>query len=267
MRGLKETGEKNILLEEREDGIAIITLNRPASANAFSKNMLYELRNILNEVRNSQRIRVVILTGTGTKAFCAGADLKERKGMSDTEAKDAVRLIGTTITEVESLPQPVIAAINGVAFGGGLEIALASDIRIGAVTVKLGLTETSLAIIPGAGGTQRLPRLIGPGKAKELIYCAKRLTAEEAKEIGILEYIYPGEVLMEKAIEMAEEMVKNGPLALIQAKLAINKGLDVDVATGLKIEELAYSTLIPSEDRMEGLKAFAEKRLPHYQGK
>ncbi|WP_077213449.1 enoyl-CoA hydratase [Bacillus dakarensis] len=264
---MKDTCEKDVLFEKRQDGIAIITLNRPSSANAFSKNMLHELQSIINEVRNSQDIRVVILTGTGTKAFCAGADLKERKGMNDTEVKDAVRLIGSTITDVETLPQPVIAAINGVAFGGGLEIALACDIRIGTAAAKLGLTETSLAIIPGAGGTQRLPRLIGPGKAKELIYCAKRLTAEEAKEIGILEYIYPSELLMEKAIELAEEMVKNGPLALIQAKLAINKGLDVDLATGLKIEELAYSTLIPSEDRMEGLKAFTEKRLPHYQGK
>jgi methylglutaconyl-CoA hydratase len=167
---------------------------------------------------------------------------------------------------VEALPQPVIAALQGGAFGGGLELALACDIRIGALEAKLGLTETSLAIIPGAGGTQRLPRLVGIGKAKELIFTAKLLSAVEAVSIGLIEYAVPRENVMEKALELAGFMVKNAPLALVQAKVAINKGVETDLSTGLKIEELAYNALIPTEDRLEGLRAFAEKRPPQYKG-
>ena len=166
------------------------------------------------------------------------------------------------VNEVEALPQPVIAALNGVAFGGGLELALACDLRIGALEADVGLTETSLAIIPGAGGTQRLPRLIGLGKAKELIFTAKRLTAEEAEDIGLLEYVVPRAQLLEKAHRDCDESIaKNAPLALIQAKTAINKGIEVDLATGLKIEELAYNALIPTEDRLEGLRAFQKNAL------
>ena len=145
-------------------------------------------------------------------------------------------------------------------------MALACDLRIGALEASVGLTETSLGIIPGAGGTQRLPRLIGLGKAKELIYSAKRLTAKEAEALGILEYVVPREKLLEKALEIAESMARNAPLALIQAKTAINSGMEVDLHTGLKIEGLAYNELISTEDRLEGLKAFAEKRTPQYRG-
>lgn len=258
--------EKTILVDKRTDGIAIVTLNRPEAANAFSRQMLYDFQDALSDLKSDANVRVVILTGSGEKAFCAGADLKERRGMTNSEVKQAVRLIGKTINEVENLPQPVIAAINGVAFGGGLELALACDLRVGALEAKLGLTETSLAIIPGAGGTQRLPRLIGLGKAKELIFTAKRLTAEEAVKVGILEYVCPLSELLKQALELASSMVKNGPLALVQAKIAINRGMEVDLATGLKIEELAYDALIPTEDRLEGLKAFAEKRAPLYKG-
>ncbi|MCM3669377.1 enoyl-CoA hydratase [Mesobacillus maritimus] len=264
---MNETIVETVKLEKRSDGVAIVTLNRPEAANALSKKMLIDFQSILAELKLDNEVRVVILTGAGDKAFCAGADLKERRGMTDTEAIQTVRLIGATITEVEALPQPVIAAINGVAFGGGLELALACDLRVGANEAKVGLTETSLAIIPGAGGTQRLPRLIGPGKAKELIYTAQRLTAEEAETIGILEYAVPWAQLMDKAVKLAKAMAKNGPLALVQAKKAINKGLEVDLATGLKIEELAYDVLIPTEDRIEGLTAFAEKRPPEYKGR
>jgi methylglutaconyl-CoA hydratase len=264
---MNETVVKTVLVEKRTDGIAIVTLNRPEAANALSSQMLAELQVILSDIKKDMDIRVVILTSSGEKAFCAGADLKERRDMTDAEAKQTVRMIGATINEVESLPQPVIAAINGVAFGGGLELALACDIRVGALEAKVGLTETSLAIIPGAGGTQRLPRLIGLGKAKELIFTAQRLTASEAEKIGILEYAVPRSEMLGKALALAKAMAKNGPLALIQAKKAVNKGIEVDLATGLKIEELAYDVLIPSEDRLEGLKAFAEKRQPEYKGR
>lgn len=248
-------------------GIGFITLSRPEAANALSIQLLKELQSLLTEIKTDREVRVVVITGAGEKAFCAGADLKERKGMDDQQVKDAVSLIRSFVNGVESLPQPVIAAINGVAFGGGLELALACDVRIASQHAKMGLTETSLGIIPGAGGTQRLPRLISIGKAKELIYTAKRFSAEEAYSYGIVEYVVPYENLMEKATSLAEEMAGNAPLSLIQAKAAINKGIEVDLNSGLKMEELAYNALIPTEDRLEGLRAFEEKRAPEYKGK
>ncbi|MEY2371669.1 MULTISPECIES: enoyl-CoA hydratase [Lysinibacillus] len=256
-----------VRFELLEDSIGLITLSRPEAANAMSVQLLHELSDTLDQINGDPAVRVVLLTGAGEKAFCAGADLKERKGMSDQQVKKIVQLIGATVAKVETLAQPVIAVLNGVAFGGGLELALACDLRIAATHVKLGLTETSLGIIPGAGGTQRLPRLIGLGKAKELIYTARRLNAEEAENYGIIEYVYEGHEVLDKAQQLALEMAKNAPLSLVQAKVAINQGVEVDLATGLKIESLAYSALIPTEDRLEGLLAFQEKRAPQYSGK
>ncbi|MGR7908173.1 enoyl-CoA hydratase [Lysinibacillus capsici] len=256
-----------VRFELLEGSIGLITLSRPEAANAMSVQLLHELSDTLDQINGDPAVRVVLLTGEGEKAFCAGADLKERKGMSDRQVKQIVQLIGATVAKVETLAQPVIAVLNGVAFGGGLELALACDLRIAATHVKLGLTETSLGIIPGAGGTQRLPRLIGLGKAKELIYTARRLNAEEAENYGIIEYVYEGHEVLDKAQQLALEMAKNAPLSLVQAKVAINQGVEVDLATGLKIESLAYSALIPTEDRLEGLLAFQEKRAPQYSGK
>lgn len=249
-----------------EKNIATITLNRPEAANAFSRQMLTEFRELIEELKYNSSIRTVILTGSGEKVFCAGADLKERAGMTPIEVKQTVALIRLVINSVEQLPMPVIAAINGVAFGGGLELALACDIRIAAETAKVGLTETSLAIIPGAGGTQRLPRLIGLGKAKELIYTAQRVDAYEAKEIGLVEYVVPKEELLQKAMEIADRIADNGPIAVAQAKIAINKGMEVDLQTGLELEQMAYAMTIPTKDRIEGLTAFKEKRKPQYKG-
>lgn len=250
-----------------DEGIGWITLNRPEAANALSIQLLKEMSETLNHIKQNEAIRVVVITGAGDKAFCAGADLKERNGMTLSQVKHVVSLIGTTIRQVEELPQPVIAAINGVAFGGGLELALACDIRIASEQAKMGLTETALGIIPGAGGTQRLPRLIGIGRAKELIYTARRLSAAEAKTYGIAEHVVLHEQLFEKAQQYALEMAKNAPISLRQAKIAINRGMEVDLASGLKIEELAYNGLLHTEDRLEGLLAFQEKRTPHYTGK
>lgn len=256
-----------VRFELLEGSIGLITLSRPEAANAMSVQLLHELSATLDQINGDPAVRVVLLKGAGEKAFCAGADLKERKGMSDRQVKQIVQLIGATVAKVETLAQPVIAVLNGVAFGGGLELALACDLRIAATHVKLGLTETSLGIIPGAGGTQRLPRLIGLGKAKELIYTARRLSAKEAENYGIIEYVYEGHEVLDKAQQLALEMAKNAPLSLVQAKVAINQGVEVDLATGLKIESLAYSALIPTEDRLEGLLAFQEKRAPQYSGK
>jgi methylglutaconyl-CoA hydratase len=252
--------------ELQENGIAIVTLNRPEAANALSTALLSELSALLVELAFRKDVRVVIVTGAGEKVFCAGADLKERAGMNETEVRKTVALIRETINQVEQLPQPVIAALNGSAFGGGLELALACDIRVAVDTAQLGLTETSLGIIPGAGGTQRLPRLIGIGKAKELIFTAKRITTQEAAQIGLVEYVVPRAQLMEKALEIATQIATNAPIAVRQAKLAVNRSLDVDLVTGLRLEQMAYEVTIPTKDRLEGLQAFKEKRKPVYKG-
>lgn len=249
-----------------ENGVAWITLNRPEAANALSVTLLNELQQLLRELKFAKNVRTVIVTGSGEKVFCAGADLKERAGMNETEVRQTVALIRDTINAFEQLPQPVICALNGSAFGGGLELALACDIRVAADHALLGLTETSLAIIPGAGGTQRLPRLVGVGKAKELIFTAKRISAMEALDIGLVEHVVPRDQLLLKANELAQQIAQNGPIAVVQAKLAINRGLDVDLATGLKIEQMAYEVTIPTKDRLEALAAFKEKRTPVYKG-
>ena len=256
-----------VSIERVGESIAILKLDRPKALNALSTEMLQELNASLNEIKKEASIRVVILTAAGEKAFCVGADLKERKQMPEEQVIHAVQLIGQTVSNLEALPQPVIAAMNGVAFGGGLELALACDIRLAANDISLGLTETALAIIPGAGGTQRLSRLIGISKAKELIYTARRITAETAIELGVVDHVVKREELIASAIDLANEMAKNGPLALVQAKKAINQGIEVPVQSGLQIELLAYSALIPTSDRLEGLKAFEEKRSPNYKGK
>lgn len=257
----------NFVKVDVEDSIAILTLMRAEAANALSIKMMHEMNEALETIQYDRSIRVVIVTGDGEKAFCAGADLKERNGMSEEQVRKTIALIGKTISHFETLAQPVIAALNGVAFGGGLELALACDIRIASSNVKLGLTETALGIIPGAGGTQRLPRLIGVGKAKELIYTARRLCADEAFTYGIVEHVVAPQELLAQAKALATEMAKNAPLSLIQAKTAINQGMQTDIATGLQIESLAYSRLLYTEDRLEGLKAFQEKRSPVYSGK
>lgn len=258
--------EKNVLITVNKEGIATITLNRPKVANALSVELLYELHEIISDIKFNPVVRSVIVTASGEKTFCAGADLKERANMTQAEVRKAVSLIRNTINDLGSLPQPVIAALNGSAIGGGLELALACDIRIAAEHCKLALTETSLGIIPGAGGTQRLPRLIGKGKAKELIYTAKRIDANEAKEIGLVEHVVTSNTLYDKAYEIAKQIAANGPIAVQQAKFAIDKGIEVDIATGLSIEQKAYDIVIPTKDRLEGLLAFAEKRLPKYKG-
>lgn len=246
--------------------VALITLNRPEAANAMSKALLDDLNSTVEELSSNKQINCVIITGSGDKAFCAGADLKERKGMDDEQVVDAVRYIGKSVLAVESIKVPVIAAINGVAFGGGLELALGCDIRIAADSAKLGLTETSLAIIPGAGGTQRLPRLIGVGRAKQLIFSAKAISASDALSIGLVEEIVPKEELLHYAIDVAKSIAKNGPIALRQAKMAINQGMQTDLSTALEIEHLCYKETIKTNDRLEGLEAFKEKRTPVYHG-
>lgn len=253
--------------EKTDNHIAVLTLNRPEAMNALSKGLLDELNEHIRTIDDDATIRCTIITGSDKKAFCAGADLKERKGMSENQVIAAVKYIGETVSNIEHMNMPVIAAVNGAAFGGGLELALGCDLRIAAEHSKLGLTEASLAIIPGAGGTQRLTRLIGLGQAKRLIFTAKPVTAMAALDLGLVEQVTSSEELMNETLEAANSIAKNGPVALKQAKTAINQGYQTDLTTGLTIEHLCYKETIPTDDRIEGLQAFKEKRKPVYQGK
>ncbi|MDO7282754.1 enoyl-CoA hydratase-related protein [Shouchella clausii] len=261
------SSSKTLVQTAAHDGIARITLNRPQAANALSLALLDELEAACDWVAQEHNIRVVILAGAGEKAFCAGADLKERANMTESEAIYAVKRIGEVIARVEKLPQPVIADVGGSAFGGGLELCLACDVRIFAEDSFYGLTETKLAIIPGAGGTQRLTRLIGPGKAKELIFTARRLTGTEARKYGLCEWALPREKTSAAASQLAVEMASNGPIALQAAKKAINEGAALPLEAALAVEREAYLQTLQTEDRLEGLASFKEKRPPVYKGK
>ncbi|MDI3256952.1 MAG: enoyl-CoA hydratase-related protein [Kyrpidia sp.] len=246
-----------------EGGMAVVALNRPEAMNALNYDTLLRLDEVLEDLRGRRDIRAVIFVGKG-RAFCVGADLKERRTLDEWQVRRNVRKIREVFTAVEHLPQPTIAVIHGYAFGGGFELALACDFRFAAEDAVMGLTETSLAIIPGAGGTQRLPRLIGPMRAKELIFTARRVRAREAYDLGILTGVGPDP--MADARSLAEEIAENGPLAVAQAKFAIDRGLDGSLATGLEIESAAYEVLIPTRDRVEALEAFREKRRPRFRG-
>ncbi|MCM3573343.1 enoyl-CoA hydratase-related protein [Mesobacillus subterraneus] len=246
---------------------AFVTLNRPDALNAFNYDTLDELQKVIEKIRTNRDVRVVIFTGAGEKAFSVGADLKERRTLSDEDVKRNIYKIGEVFTMIDQLPQPTIAAINGFAFGGGMELALACDFRIAAAGTQMGLTETSLAIIPGAGGTQRLPRLIGQAKALELILTARRLKTEEALDYGLVTAVVEKESLLDECVKFAEMMLANGPVALQQAKYAVKQGMNADLQTGLQIERKAYEVTIPTEDRLEALAAFSEKRKPDFKGK
>jgi len=257
----------DILLREEKDNICILTLNRPQVMNAFNFDLLIALKKEIDEIRFRRDIRVVIITGAGEKAFCAGADLKERATMPEDKVKEFIYTIRNLFTDIENLNKLVIAGVNGVALGGGTELALACDIRIASENATLGLTETRLAIIPGAGGTQRLPRIVGRAKAKELIFTGRRINAKEALDIGLVNKVCSLDKLLEECENMASEICETGPITIEQAKYAINKGMEVDINTGLAIESNAYWITIPTEDRLEGLRAFKEKRKPIYKGK
>ncbi|PIE68170.1 MAG: enoyl-CoA hydratase [Deltaproteobacteria bacterium] len=256
----------SLLTIEKENQITTLTLNRPKAMNSLNFQLLRELRDAVEGLRFDPDTRVIIITGAGEKAFCAGADLKERTTLSPVQVKEFIFTIRSLFTSIECLPKAVIGAINGVALGGGTELALACDVRIASQRATMGLTETRLAIIPGAGGTQRLPRLIGKGKAKELIFTGRRVDADEAARIGLVNGVAEGPDLLPKCRQLAEMILETGPIAIEQAKYAINYGLETDLHTGLAIESNAYWVTIPTEDRLEGLAAFREKRKPRFKG-
>ncbi len=261
-------GGEDSLLKEFKDGILTLTINRPKALNCFDMNLLKTFGATIADVGLDAKVKVVVITGSmeGKSAFSTGADLKERAGMSPDEVRLYIQTIRNVFTSVEELPKPVIAAVNGYAFGGGLELALSCDIRLASSNAIVGLTETSLAIIPGAGGTQRLPRIVGIARAKEMIFRARRISADEGLQYGLFLEVVEPEKLLDRAREIAAEICSNGPVALAQAKYAINKGIEVSLPVGLAIESNAYAVTIPTKDRTEGLTAFREKRKPVYTG-
>ncbi|MEI7639478.1 MAG: enoyl-CoA hydratase-related protein [Syntrophus sp. (in: bacteria)] len=263
----------DVLLKERtEDGIMILTLNRPDAMNCFNFDLLAVLADTIREANFDMDLRCIIITGckAGDEpkkwSFSTGADLKERRTLTQDQVRRFIFTIRNTFTAVEQVRVPVIAAINGFAFGGGTELALACDIRIASSNVLMGLTETSLAIIPGAGGTQRLPRIIGLAKAKELIYTARRFNAQTALDIGLVSKVVEPDKLMESALELAREIAKNGPIGVAQAKFVLNYGMEASLGVALPLESKAYEVTIPTKDRLEALAAFVEKRKPVFKG-
>jgi len=252
---------------EREGDLGWITIQRPEVMNCLSFPTLLRFRTLLEELRDDLSLRCLLLTGAGERAFCAGADLKERKTMPAERVPEFVRNIRALMDDVEALPQPTVAVINGFCFGGGTELALACDLRVAAAGTELGLTETGLAILPGAGGTQRLPRLIGKSRAKDLILTARRVKAEEAERLGLVNRVAaPGE-LRAAALALAEAIAANGPVAVRAAKAAIDGGLEMPLAQGLEHEARCYERTLGTSDRLEALAAFAEKRKPRYEGR
>lgn len=260
---------EEIICEVNDHGVAKIRLNRPEKLNALSLKMIAELTEAAKQITTwslDNKARICILESTASKAFCVGADLTERKKMSHDEVVETLDKQLDMMNAVAAIPIPVIAAVEGYAFGGGLELALCADLRVLSKEARVGLTECKLAIIPGAGGTQRLARLIGESKAKELIFCARKLTADEAYKYGIVNAVTTS--VTKLISEWTHSILACGPLALKAAKKSIEQGLLVsNWQEAFAIERDCYLTTLKSSDRLEGLSAFAEKRPPEYKGK
>ncbi|WP_429842926.1 enoyl-CoA hydratase-related protein [Brevibacillus sp. FIR094] len=249
-----------------KDNCAVVNLNNPSRANALSRFLVEELADHIERLSRNDTLRAVVFTGGESKAFCAGADLKERRMMDEEQIVSYVALLRDTFTKIAELPMPTIAAIKGLALGGGCELALSCDIRVMEEDAFMGLTEVSWGIIPGAGGTQRLSQLVGAGKAKELIFSARSLRAHEAEKIGLVEQVCSVGESEQKALELAREISKNAPISVRLAKAAIHSYNAAQLENGLNAEWSYYKQTIPTRDRLEGLAAFIEKRSPVYKG-
>jgi methylglutaconyl-CoA hydratase len=258
---------EHILVERHPDGVAWVTLNRPEALNALSRQVNLDLTRLAAELGADRDARTVVLTGAGDKAFCAGADLKERKGVSAEDTRPFVDAISGAINAWARIPKVTIAVLNGHAFGGGMELALACDIRIAVEDAQMALTEVRLGIIPGAGGTQRLPRLIGVARAKELILLGRRIDAARAYEIGLVMQVSPRARLRQDVEAILAELAGCAPRSVEMAKQAIDRGIEVGIDEGLRIERACYDVTLFTEDRNEGLRAFAERRPPRYTGR
>ncbi len=252
---------------ERRGRIAIWSIARPDRMNSLSRDTILALGKLARDISRDPDVRCIIVTGQGTKSFCAGADLKERQGMSENDIRVQVDLYRSELGALDRCSKPVVAAINGVALGGGLELALMCDLRIAAEHALLGLPETSLGIIPGAGGTQRLPRVVGEARAKEMILLARRLTATEALLWGLVNRVTPAGIdVVDDAISWLEPIANGAPLAQAAALEAIDRSYDATLELGLELEKVSYDKVLVSDDRREALAAFAEKRKPAFRG-
>ncbi|KAK9698830.1 hypothetical protein RND81_08G134100 [Saponaria officinalis] len=247
-------------------GIVEVNLDRPESKNAIGKDMLKGLQHSLEILNGDRSAKVMMICSSVPKVFCAGADLKERRLMTPLEIQSFVNELRSTFTLLEEIHIPTIAVIEGAALGGGLEMALSCDLRICGENAVLGLPETGLAIIPGAGGTQRLSRLVGKSIAKDLIFTGRKVSGTEAYSMGLVNYCVPPASAYSKALEVAREINQKGPVAVKMAKRAINEGVEMDRASALKLEEECYEQVLHTKDRLEGLEAFAQKRKPIYSG-
>ena len=258
--------EYSKLLVEKENGIAIVKINNPQSLNALNSTILGELDTLFTELENDSSISVIILTGEG-KAFVAGADITEMSSMDAAEGKAFGEKGAKVFRKIELLSKPVIAAVNGYALGGGCELAMCCDIRIASAKAKFGQPEVGLGITPGFSGTQRLPRLVGMGKAKELIFTAEAINADEACRIGLVNSVVEPEELMNTAVAMAEKIAGKAPVAVKYSKESINRGIQCSMDEAINIEANLFGLCFATEDQKEGMKAFMEKRKAKFNNK
>jgi len=249
------------------DGIATITLNRPKALNALNQAMVEELGRAVEQVRDDPAVRVVVITGAGDKAFAAGADLTEFKGMSPVDGWMLTQRLQRLYLEIERLPKPVIAAVNGFALGGGCELMMACDIVYASDRARIGQPEINLGIIPGAGGTQRLARMIGKQRAKELVFTGDMIGAQDAWNLGLLNRVVPADQLLPEVRKLAERLAAKGAVALKAAKEAVEEGSETGLQAGLANEGKLFGLCFGTEDKVEGINAFLEKRPPQFKGK
>ncbi len=256
--------EYKTLKFEKEEGIGIVTVNRPDVLNALNTLAFFELGEVFKEIEKDDEVRVAIITGAGDKAFVAGADIAELKGIGPKKARDFVTVAKRSFDIIDNLPKPTIAAINGYALGGGLELAMVCDMRIASEKARLGLPEIRIGAIPGAGGTQRLPRFISEAVAKELIFTGDMIDAKRAYELGLVNKVVPHDKVMEEAKALAKKMVEKSGAILALAKASINNGRNVDLETALNYERECFCEVFATEDVVEGMTAFLEKRPPKF---
>lgn len=255
------------IVYEKSEGIATITLNRPEALNAFSKEVVSEVLQALEDIRSDESVRVVILTGTGEKAFSVGADIKAMIGMNSLKARELSLMGEKLCLALENLEKPVIAALNGYALGGGLEVAMSCDLRIASENSRMGQTEINIGLIPGWGGTQRLTRLVGRTKAKEMVFTGKMIDARTAEQLGIVNMVVPADKFREAVRQFALELASKAPVAIKVAKALIDKGAEIGLDSALALEREGFGVVASTEDLQEGVNAFTGKRKPVFKGK